>query len=488
MQRYNNPKGGVYLVVFILTSLDIISKIQQFLSDSSMDSSAMDFSTSPAVAVPLPLHVTQEVNDGGTSLIDANVIEQAPVIDLQEPISFEERRQAFELLQQAKDQTLTPLRPIDREQYTVRINTYRRNLQLQTSVNHLLTCPGIAQIQIVWCDSELDPPIFDDPKVVVERHEVNSLNERFHILEDSSLSPFIPPTLGILSIDDDVLRPCEAMDAGFFKWTDSPEYMVGYDIRSHVAMWRKEQLEAENVELLDDGDEGGDFNNDGMKEEQPMEETLPKWSYGPLSISTKTQKYSLVLPRFAFLHADYLKWYTHYIPPRIRKIIDQNLSCEDIAMSFFISSLNGGEVPLLADRWAISSQVKLNSGNKISSGSNHQELRNMCVDQFGFLLGLKDGFNSLVQQEVISNLKTTQWGDLRLHPLNYSREYGGLFGIGAHVEKNDKPLIIRDDFIDRRKELVVMVRNWLDKDHKETSLKELIRKVRVKANEAGLLE
>jgi hypothetical protein len=33
-----------------------------------------------------------------------------------------------------------------------------------------------------------------------------------------------------------------------------------------------------------------------------------------------------------------------------------------------------------------------------------------------------------------------------------------------------------------------MVRNWLDKDHKETSLKELIRKVRVKANEAGLLE
>ena len=107
MQRYNNPKGGVYLVVFILTSLDIISKIQQFLSDSSMDSSAMDFSTSPPVAVPVPLHVTQEVNDGGTSLIDANVIEQAPVIDLQEPISFEERRQAFELLQQAKDQTLT---------------------------------------------------------------------------------------------------------------------------------------------------------------------------------------------------------------------------------------------------------------------------------------------------------------------------------------------------------------------------------------------
>jgi glucuronyl/N-acetylglucosaminyl transferase EXT2 len=87
----------------------------------------------------------------------------------------------------------------------------------------------VKQIQVVWCDKENDPPQelekFD--KVVVEYHEANSLNERFRILEPA-------PTLGILSIDDDVLRPCVAIDSGFFKWTKSPHRMVGFDARTHI--------------------------------------------------------------------------------------------------------------------------------------------------------------------------------------------------------------------------------------------------------------
>ena len=34
-------------------------------------------------------------------------------------------------------------------------------------------------------------------------------------------------------MDDDVIRPCEAVDAGFFQWVRSPERMVGYDSRVH---------------------------------------------------------------------------------------------------------------------------------------------------------------------------------------------------------------------------------------------------------------
>jgi hypothetical protein len=127
-----------------------------------------------------------------------------------------------------QDRSLTPLRDMDRELYTIRINTWKRLEQLMVSVDHHASCPGVSQIQIVWCDPE-EPPqeLFDHAKVVVERHETNSLNERFHILSPA-------PTLGILSIDDDVLRPCEAIDAGFFKWTLHPDRMIGFDARIHV--------------------------------------------------------------------------------------------------------------------------------------------------------------------------------------------------------------------------------------------------------------
>jgi hypothetical protein len=127
---------------------------------------------------------------------------------------------------------LEPLqRPGDYEKYTIRINTYRRNEQLLVSLNHHSQCEGVAQIQVIWCDSENDPPsqVTSHPsgKVTVERHSQNSLNERFRIMLPT-------PTVGILSMDDDVLRPCQAIDSAFFLWTRNPERMVGYDPRLHV--------------------------------------------------------------------------------------------------------------------------------------------------------------------------------------------------------------------------------------------------------------
>ncbi len=133
-------------------------------------------------------------------------------------------------LEDAKNHKIRPLDDISIEQYTMRINTWRRNEQLMISIKHHSTCTSIAKIQIVWCDKENNPPkeIFQNPKVVLEYHDVNTLNERFHILSKDT------PTMGILSIDDDVLFPCEALDSGFFKWTQAPNRIVGYDARLHV--------------------------------------------------------------------------------------------------------------------------------------------------------------------------------------------------------------------------------------------------------------
>ena len=104
---------------------------------------------------------------------------------------------------------LTELRPMDREYFTIRINTWHRPRQLALSLQHHSRCEGVKQIQVIWSEEGDIPPRIQNisSKVVFERHSVNSLNERFNIIKET-------PTLGILSMDDDVLRPCEAIDSG----------------------------------------------------------------------------------------------------------------------------------------------------------------------------------------------------------------------------------------------------------------------------------
>ena len=254
---------------------------------------------------------------------------------------------------------VTPLREIDYNNYTVRINTYRRNEQLLISLNHWSKCEGVLQIQVVWCDEENSPPEeienHSSGKVVIERHSINSLNERFHITTPEE--PLL--TMGILSVDDDVLRPCEAVDEGFFRWTRNPHRMVGYDTRVHVV------------------------SPDGT------------WQYGALSISQKTHTYSMALTRFAFIHRDYMKFYYDNLPASILDIVTENLNCEDIAMTLLISLFTNGQPPLLANMWARKTQIKLYQDNAISGGDDpqkqeeHRQLRNQCMDDFALLFGFK---------------------------------------------------------------------------------------------------
>ena len=261
---------------------------------------------------------------------------------------------------------LTKLRPIDYEQYTIRINTWRRPKQLVQSVKHHASCSGVKEIQIVWCDKENEPPqellmlkdSLSDTRVVIEHHEFNSLNERFNILEPT-------PTLGILSIDDDVLRPCDAIDAGFFKWVKSPHRMVGFDARTHVE------------------------NDDGS------------WQYGYLSTTKKENMYSMSLTRYCFVHRDYMNRY-QTLPKEILDTVSTKFNCEDIAMSLMISSLTNGHPPLLADLWAMNSQVKLEVDAGISSSGTHKKFRDNCLDSFAKIFGLKD-------RQSADRLQRAQW-------------------------------------------------------------------------------
>ncbi|KAL7503551.1 hypothetical protein ACHAXN_001341 [Cyclotella atomus] len=259
-------------------------------------------------------------------------------------------------LREAHSHVLKPIttHAIDQSQFTIRMNTWHRNEQLILSVNHHAKCETVKEIQIVWCDSQNEPP--EDilhhvsGKVKIEKHTINNLNERFKVLLD-------PPTLGILSLDDDVLRPCEALDAAFLRWTRHPERMLGFDVRTHVV--------------------------------EESKEGQTTWKYGYMSTTEKSNRYSLTLPRASFLHRDYLDLYTMALPRPMYAYIAQHFECEDIAMSFLVSSLTGGKPPLITDYWAVKSMVKLYSESKISGGKDHKRARDKCVNDFADMLGLK---------------------------------------------------------------------------------------------------
>ena len=271
-------------------------------------------------------------------------------------------------LDQALEQGLTELGPNDREKFTIRVNTWRRNEQLIVSLNHHSQCEGVAQIQVIWCDEENEPPteVLNHPsgKVVVERHMINSLNERFNILTEDT------PTLGILSMDDDVLRPCDAIDAGFFRWVANPDRLVGYDARLHIP------------HFVDDDD----GKNQGAA---PVHEKLRSFEYGYKSATEKYNRYSLTLPRYCFVHRDYLDLYMSYMPEPILERIEEKFECEDIALSFFVSALTNGAPPLLADFWASKALIKLYSPAAISKTSGHKTVRDKCIEDFLIMLGLR---------------------------------------------------------------------------------------------------
>ncbi len=91
------------------------------------------------------------------------------------------------------------------EKLTVRINTYKRLDLLEGFLEYYKLCPVIEQTQVVWSDQEETPPLAwlnKYPNVIFEQHKTNSLNNRFRPLQPL-------PTEAILSIDDDLIIPCD---------------------------------------------------------------------------------------------------------------------------------------------------------------------------------------------------------------------------------------------------------------------------------------
>lgn len=75
---------------------------------------------------------------------------------------------------------------------------------------------------------------------------------------------------------------------------------------------------------------------------------------------------------------------------RIFQHVADHKNCEDIAISFMISSLTGGQRPLLSDQWSRWPEVVLGTNNAISDTFGHKRTRSTCIQFFAQVLGLQD--------------------------------------------------------------------------------------------------
>jgi len=253
-------------------------------------------------------------------------------------------------------QTRIPLR----HQYTVLINTWKRNDLLEQTVAHYATCEGVDAIRVVW--SEPVPPSADLQRKLEDKVEIGSRKKyqqvdlRFDVHVQDNLNNRFKPLDGlrtdaVFSIDDDVLVPCPTLEFAFSVWTSAPDSMVGFVPRMH---W----VESTNL---------------------PVEHY--EYTYGGWWSVWWMGSYSMVLSKAAFIHRKYLELYTHDMPASVRNYVTNKRNCEDIAMSFLVANVTAAP-PI----WVKAKIYEIGSTG-ISSLQGHSEHRSQCMNHFVSLFG-----------------------------------------------------------------------------------------------------
>lgn len=239
------------------------------------------------------------------------------------------------------------------------LNTFKRPDLLRRALAHYASCPRVAAVRVVWSEPAA-PPSRDDPDadalfpgpsgfVRYDAHPTTSINNRF--LPLSGLT-----TAALLSVDDDMVPPCAALDDAFAAWKAAPATLVGFYPRLHVGAPRC-----------------------GLR--YVSAEPALAW-HG---------RYSLVLTKAAFLHARYLSLYSEAMPAGIRNYVTKRRECEDIAMAFLVANATGRATVFVAPPLRFWAGAKWDGAGRagLSAGGvkDHHAMRGRCVADFAAMYG-----------------------------------------------------------------------------------------------------
>lgn len=232
-----------------------------------------------------------------------------------------------------KLQAINPVTFPDGE-LTIRVNTYRRPDLLKEFLKNYHPCPVVKEITIVWSDLENKPPdelLSTYKKAKFEVHTTNSLSNRFKPLQHV-------PTDAVLSVDDDLVIPCEVLNSTLRVWSSNPDALVGYSPRM--------------------------ITNDPITGKTKYLRWQHTWWNGI---------YTIVLTKASILHKRYLYEYNKVMPTSMLSYIDNARNCEDIAMAHIVAARSKA-----APVWTEGIVYEIGSSG-ISSGSSHFSDRGKCI-------------------------------------------------------------------------------------------------------------
>nr|XP_002128024.1 exostosin-1-like [Ciona intestinalis] len=168
-------------------------------------------------------------------------------------------------------------------------------------LRNLVQSSSCNEIVVLWHCGK--PPIPNDRwRVLVPQDGAHEIPIR--VIDDQPKTMgrrFLPrqfTTDAILSLDDDVMLNSQEIDFAFDVWRSFPDRIVGFPARSHF--WNSSKS---------------------------------KWVY----TSKWSNSYSIVLTGAAFIHRYYLKLYSEWLPPSLRKTVDETSNCEDILMNMLVA-------------------------------------------------------------------------------------------------------------------------------------------------------
>ncbi|XP_066371894.1 glycosylinositol phosphorylceramide mannosyl transferase 1-like [Miscanthus floridulus] len=239
--------------------------------------------------------------------------------------------------------------------FAVVINTWRRPALLWRSVAHYSACGGVDAVHVVWSEPRpLPPETLRGGVLGLNGTRRGGAGVRFEINDADSLNNRFRPIRGLVadavfSVDDDLIVPCSTLRFAFSVWQSAPSAMVGFVPRMH---WLT--------------------NPRGSEEE---------YRYGSWWSVWWTGTYSMVLSKASFFHKKYLDMYTNQMLPSIRKYVNENRNCEDIAMAFLVANATGAP-PV----W-VQGRIFETGSSGISSLKGHALQRSRCLNAFTAMYG-----------------------------------------------------------------------------------------------------
>ena len=235
------------------------------------------------------------------------------------------------------------------EGLTIRVNTFKRLDLLEVFVDYYLgkasngrsrkkNCDLVKQIQVVWSDVDNKPPMNwmqeygKDNRLVFEIHEKDSLNNRF--MPTAKID-----TEAVMSIDDDLIIPCDVLAENLHVWRSFDKTLVGFSPRIHAY----------------------DVVSGAMR--------YLRWQH-----TWWSGFYSIMLTKASFLHRDYFELFSRMIPKDFLDYVDEVRNCEDIAMAHVVA-MHSKSAPV----W-IGGEIYEIGASGISSNSGHFADRGQCLE------------------------------------------------------------------------------------------------------------